>query len=89
MHARAAQHWQRYIRRQNTTPKYRPCCKHMLLNGCFYVLSEELLVFRIEIGEQMMSSENDIPVNIIQLVMQITPEQRQLLFYVQAFVHYK
>lgn len=46
-------------------------------------------MFRIEIGEQMMSSENDIPVNIIQLVMQITPEQRQLLFYVQAFVHYK
>ena len=32
-------------------------------------------MFRIEIGEQMMSSENDIPVNIIQLVMQITPEQ--------------
>ena len=63
--------------------------QHLLLNGCFYVLSEELLMFRIEIGEQMMSSENDIPVNIIQLVMQITPEQRQLLFYVQAFVHYK
>ena len=61
----------------------------LLLNGCFYVLTEELLMFRIEIGEQMMSSENDIPVNIIQLVMQITPEQRQLLFYVQAFVHYK
>ena len=48
----------------------------LLLNGCFYVLTEELLMFRIEIGEQMMSSENDIPVNIIQLVMQITPEQR-------------
>ncbi len=61
----------------------------MLLNGCFYVLSEELLTFCSEIGNQMMSSENDIPVNIIQLVMQITPEQRQLLFDVQAFVHYK
>ena len=68
---------------------HRCYMQHLLLNGCFYVLSEELLMFRIEIGEQMMSSENDIPVNIIQLVMQITPEQRQLLFYVQAFVHYK
>lgn len=55
----------------------------------FFYVHSRLLTFRIEIGEQMMSSENDIPVNIIQLVMQITPEQRQLLFYVQAFVHYK